>query len=104
MTAQIITTIAGLNEAMLRCRTLGHSWDDFTVLMRPPAFGERMSFRCTRCTTERHDICSWVDGSLIQREYRYPDAYHLDGKYARAEFRLALMHTLKPKRRKGRTA
>jgi hypothetical protein len=92
-----MTTLLELNEQMLRCRTLGHSWDDFIPMMKAPEFGERLSFRCVRCTTERHDICSWVDGSLIQREYRYPDEYKLSEKYFRNDYRLALMNILKPK-------
>lgn len=98
-----MTTLAELDSNLLRCRTLGHAWDDFVPQgMKRAAFGTRLSFRCVRCTTIRHDICSWIDGSLVSRSYQYPDVYALDGKHARAEFRLALMHTLKPKGRQQR--
>lgn len=76
-----------LADEMLMCRTVGHSWDSFIPMMRRPEFGERMSFLCVRCTTERHDIISWINGELLQREYRYPDGYHLTEKYTRNDFR-----------------
>ena len=99
-----MTTLLELNQAQLMCRTVGHAWDTFTPLRKAPAFGELLAFRCVRCTTERHDTVSWVDGSLVQREYRYPDNYKLAERYFRNDYRLALMKTLKTTKRRGRAS
>jgi hypothetical protein len=60
--------------------------------MRKPAkFGDRLSLRCIRCQTERYDIVSWVDGSLLQREYVHPEGYAMAEKHTRSEFRATLI-------------
>lgn len=80
-----------LDRAFVRCRTLGHAWDDFIPMRKPAQFGDRLSLRCVRCATERHDIVSWVDGSLLQREYQHPEGYALAEHHSRSEFRATLM-------------
>ena len=89
-----------LTDAMLKCKVVGHSWDDFVPHRKPPAFGDLMAWLCVRCTTERHDIVSWVDGSLVAREYRYPEGYHLAERHRRDELRLALMTRQHPRKAK----
>jgi hypothetical protein len=86
------TLIAALDDEKVYCRTLGHSWDDYLPMKRPAKFGDRLSFRCVRCATVRHDIVSWVDGQLLDRQYEYPDDYHLAEKFSRSEFRLVLIN------------
>lgn len=100
-----MTSLTDLNRELLMCRTLGHAWDTFNPnSMRPPEFGDRLSLRCTRCTTERHDICSWADGSLVARSYIYPDNYRLASRYFRNDYRLALIGVLNPRRRQAMKA
>ena len=83
--------LRALNDAYVMCRTLGHAWDDFIPMRKPAKFGDRLSLRCIRCETERHDVVSWVDGSLLQREYQHPEGYAMAAKHTRAEFRATLM-------------
>ena len=61
-------------------------------MKRPAKSGDRLSVLCVRCTTERHDIVSLIDGELLGREYVYPEGYHLADKHTRAEFRATLLH------------
>jgi hypothetical protein len=48
--------------------------------METPAYGWRFSLRCTRCTTERHDVIA-RSGHVNGRRYIYPDGY----QYAKGE-------------------
>jgi hypothetical protein len=75
----------------VRCRTVGHSWDDFVpVGMRRPSFGFRLSLLCTSCGMERHDLVN-TRGDVLQREYRAPDDYTIrGGAPARADYRVEL--------------
>lgn len=95
-----MTHIDDLADDYLKCKLVGHMWDDFIPHRKPPQFGELQAWLCVRCQTERHDIVSWVDGSIISREYRYPEGYHLAEKYKRQDFRLAYIQRRKPKRRR----
>lgn len=85
------------------CRHLGHSWDDIPVTRRP-SFGVYIWLRCTRCTTERHDIISSVsDGKLLARKYHYPEGYKT-AKGERPSIEELRIHQIKlrRKRRKAR--
>lgn len=99
-----VASIEDLADEMLKCKLFGHAWDDFVSMLRPAKFGARVSVRCVRCTTERHDIVSWIDGGLLSREYRYPEGYHLSERHHRNEFRLAYVQRQKPRRRRRRSA
>lgn len=70
---------ADLTDEYLRCRAIGHAWDDFNPInKRPPSFGWLMAFRCTRCFTERSDLIDSL-GRLITRYYVYHDDYREAG-------------------------
>lgn len=99
-----MTTIEDLDFKMVMCKTIGHAWDEFTPLMKRSQMGYRLSLLCVRCTTERHDIVSIVDGRLIQREYRYVEGYKLAYKYSRDEFRKVLVEQMRHRDRKARKA
>jgi len=93
------TSGVGFDE-MLRCRTLGHQWDDFyPTSLAPPSFGWRLSLRCARCSTERHDIISHAQGEVLSREYRYVDGYQQgrDERLDRPELRKALYERIRAK-------
>jgi hypothetical protein len=64
------------HPAYLRCRTLGHAWDDFIPHGVRPRWGELQTWRCVRCGTERHDTINAL-GALGQRRYVYPEGYQL---------------------------
>ncbi len=87
-------------DQMLRCRVVGHQWDDFyPTNLSPPAFGWRLSLRCARCTTERHDLISFREGDVLAREYRYVDGYQQrrDERLDRPELRMALYERIRTK-------
>jgi hypothetical protein len=82
----------GLDQAMLRCRVYGHSWDEYYPDdLGRPEYGWRLSLRCTRCTTERHDIIDSI-GRISQRRYIYVEDYQMgrDETPSRDEMRLAM--------------
>ena len=92
---------ASTDADFIRCRVFGHSWDDFSpVGMRNPSWGTRVSIRCLRCTTERHDIYNSL-GEVGYRRYIYPGGY----QYAKGEkpdmatFRIMLMRQYRRDRR-----
>ena len=85
---------------MVRCRVLRHSWDDFDpVGLREPSFGTRVSLRCLRCSSERHDVYD-SNGEVTYRRYIYVEGY----QYAKgerpsaAEFRVLLMKAQRKER------
>lgn len=93
-------TIDDLADDMLLCRTVGHAWDPALPDRRRPKFGDLMAWLCIRCKTERHDIVSWVDGSLISRAYHHPDGYALAERYRRQDFRATVLRRRHPRRKR----
>jgi hypothetical protein len=89
----------GIDQGMLRCRTYGHSWDEFYPdNLGTPMFGFRLSLRCTRCTTERHDVIDHI-GQVGQRRYIYAPDYQMgrDELPTREELRLSLFRNVRAK-------
>lgn len=90
-----------------KCRAYGHAWDtDVEIPFTRRAGGSvvftyRLSARCTRCTTIRHDALD-ASGDVASRQYVYPEDY----KYptgdtpTRAEFRMRILE--RHQRRYGR--
>jgi hypothetical protein len=85
-------------EAFLRCRSYGHSWDEFFPDdMEQPWYGWRLSLRCVRCSTERHDNIGF-NGQMLGRRYIYPPGYQTpkgDPKPERSVFREELFTHLR---------
>jgi hypothetical protein len=78
----------------IRCRTLGHAWDDYDSNWTPE-FGIPLTVRCERCGGERRDKLD-RHGNLIPggRHYHMPPGYKLSkGEYkpTRSNFRVMLM-------------
>jgi hypothetical protein len=89
----------GLDQAMLRCRTYGHAWDEFYPNnLGLPIYGFRLSLRCARCTTERHDIIDHT-GHVGQRRYIYAADYQMqrDELPSREQLRLNLFSSVRSK-------
>lgn len=87
----------GLDQSMLRCRVYGHSWDEFYPDdLETPAYGWRLSLRCTRCTTERHDVIDSI-GQVSMRRYIYVEGYQVerDEKPTREELRLTMFNRIR---------
>lgn len=88
----MIRTVGELHLNFVRCRTMGHAWDEFPAALfarKPTVFSWQEAFRCTRCATEKYESYS-LQGQVAQRQYVYPDGYKLAEKLTRAEFRLEL--------------
>lgn len=69
------------DEAFIRCRTYSHAWDEFSPIdLDPPAYGWRLSLRCIRCSTERHDMISYGTGQMLSRRYIYVEGYQTQGE------------------------
>jgi hypothetical protein len=86
-----------IEETYLRCRTYNHSWDEFFPIdLYPPAYGWRLSLRCIRCGSERHDIYDFK-GRVMGRRYRYAEGYSQKGAPPRSVFREALFDKLRAK-------
>jgi hypothetical protein len=63
------------DNAFVRCRSYGHAWDEYYPIdMAAPSFGWRLSLRCMRCATERHDNYDFK-GRVMNRRYIYPEGY-----------------------------
>jgi hypothetical protein len=68
-------------DAFVRCRTYNHAWDEFNPIdLEAPSYGWRLSLRCIRCTTERHDTIAYRSGQILSRRYIYPDGYQNKGE------------------------
>jgi len=95
-----------VNPDFIRCRVMRHSWDDYSPTgLRKPSWGTRVSFRCLRCGTERHDIYNSL-GEVGYRRYVYPAGYQYarDERPSAAEFRIMLMRQQRRERVKAREA
>jgi hypothetical protein len=75
----------------VHCKTLGHAWEDDPFSLRRTSFGNSVTFKCIRCTTERVDIFSFHAGDLLARRYHYPDGYRNAEKLTKNELRLELI-------------
>lgn len=85
------------------CRTLGHAWDQFYPDdMGTPLYGWRLSLRCTRCRSERHDIVD-QHGRINARRYIYVEGYHMsrDETPTRDELRAAMYERIRVKLNKA---
>ena len=78
----------------VRCRTLGHAWDDIPVPANEAIPGEaQIWLRCVHCGTVRKDRIGARTGYLAGRSYEYPEDYALAGDEipTRDEWRLTLL-------------
>lgn len=63
------------DDAFIRCRTYSHAWDEFYPIdLAAPWYGWRLSLRCMRCQTERHDNLDFK-GRIMSRRYIYAEGY-----------------------------
>lgn len=89
-----------IDIAYLRCRSYGHAWDEFNPIdMEAPWYGWRLSLRCLRCTTERHDNIDFK-GKVMGRRYIYPQGYQQKG-VPKVVFREELFSKLRSKLEKA---
>lgn len=78
----------------IECKTYGHSWDEYNARYADaaPRGTDRLTLRCTRCGTTRHDTFDKVTGEVETRKYVYPSGYKeaVGVKPSRAALRLML--------------
>lgn len=78
------------NPAYIRCGAYGHAMFQYDNSEWTPTFGDPLTLRCERCTTERRDTLD-IHGELAQRDYIHPadynDWYPKGQRPSRAEFR-----------------
>ena len=83
------------DREFVSCRTLGHAWDSIPVPAGERAGGGMvlMWLRCTRCTTQRHDVVSPFTGSVYSRSYAYAEGYNRtrDDTLSRDEWRRSFL-------------
>jgi hypothetical protein len=88
---------SSLDPTYLKCRSYGHAWDEFNPIdLDAPVYGWRLSLRCLRCHTERHDNLDYK-GMLMARRYIYADGYSIKHAPERPVFREALFVSLRAK-------
>jgi hypothetical protein len=89
-----------LDDTYVRCRSYGHAWDEFAPIdLHAPLYGWRLSLRCLRCQTERHDNLDFK-GRVMSRRYLYADGYQQKG-VPKVIFREALFSKLRAKLEKA---
>ena len=75
-----------LIDDFVKCRTVGHNWDEINDDALGPGFfvssnsTETVLWRCVVCTSKRYDVYSLVTGDLVDRRMVYPRDYHLPPK------------------------
>jgi hypothetical protein len=70
-----------LGDDFLACRTYNHAWDKFNPIdLEAPWYGWRLSLRCLRCGTERHDNIAYGTGEVMGRRYIYAEGYQYQGE------------------------
>lgn len=81
------------------CKGINHPWDRVDAPeLGPPVMGWRLSLRCLRCRSERHDLISPVSGEIMQRRYIYTPGYlgpKGSGRPIRADLRQAMFERWK---------
>jgi hypothetical protein len=82
---------AGLRDAFIACRELGHVWRPHTVAYDQVSKSYDRVLRCTRCRTERVQVLN-RHGHVVANRYRYVEGYqakHVErGVYTRDVFRV----------------
>lgn len=84
-----------LQDTFLRCRTYGHSWDEWTqtgTLKKAD-----LTLRCVRCGTGQYDDID-PSGNVERRSYEYPSDYE-QARLQRPDLRVELLRRLKKARR-----
>lgn len=87
----IETFAAGLRDAFISCRELGHVWRPHTVQYDASSASYDRVLRCTRCRTERVQVLN-RHGHVVANRYRYVEGYQAKnverGVYSRDVFRV----------------
>lgn len=89
-----------LENHLLHCRELGHSWDAYTASYDAKAKVYDRTLQCGSCGTQRHQVID-SDGEVVKNTYTYVEGYLAKGyfdqaghKVPRRTFRLAAVHRI----------
>lgn len=67
---------AGMPEAFLACRDLGHTWRPQSARYDTELNSYARTLRCNRCRTTRSQTLS-LSGLIMGNHYEYPDGYQV---------------------------
>jgi hypothetical protein len=102
----LVVGIHAMSTVFLECRTIGHAWKIVYMGSTAASLDEDLTHRasthplkpdgarvleCSRCYTERIDLCVVGYGRkeyayrLVGRQYRYPDHYKVRGAHQHRE-------------------
>lgn len=75
-------------DVLLKCRDLGHDWDEYLRKIRDAGWGRHRILRCGGCSAERTEIIN-IHGEIDQgsRNYTYPDDYWKVSQLSKVEAR-----------------
>lgn len=98
-----MTRLRDLDTIFLRCRTLRHSWDQIPDdggvpskrIFKESGGTSRLMFRCTECGTIRREAWGKYTGTLLFRNYEYPEDYSLDNEDDRSVLEYRKMYVRK---------
>lgn len=62
----------------IKCRTLGHAWDQGRIPPERHKYGHLIIFTCRDCGCQRHDVFTHF-GRINVRRYVQPEGYGLEG-------------------------
>lgn len=100
--------IKTLDEAMLHCRELGHSWGNYTASYEKKTRCYHRVLICITCGTERTQVLD-SRGEVLQNKYAYIEGYLAKGvvndegnaRVPRSTFRIAaLKRAFNPRKEK----
>lgn len=84
-------------DEYIECRLFGHAWDKIPTNRKSLPGEARITLRCTRCTTLRHDVVSAFAGVLLSRSYDKPHNY----RRAKTSFADLRKEFVTPTRKRG---
>jgi hypothetical protein len=72
--------LKGTRDEHVFCHAFSHQWDDISAIAdrgkrTRTVSGVYIVMRCLLCGTQRRDTISPFTGSLLLRQYTYPDGY-----------------------------
>lgn len=77
-------------QEMLRCRDIGHQWEETWRRTRNAGWGKRRILKCEYCQTERLELID-IKGNVGSRSYEYLVDYKKVSGMNKAEARVERM-------------
>jgi hypothetical protein len=97
ITTEATDWAASLEQHLLHCRELGHSWDNYTAAYDAKSRSYHRTLMCASCHTQRTQVLDST-GEVIRNSYSYVEGYLAKGhfdyaghKVPRSTFRLVAL-------------